>query len=78
MGKLGRGRYVFLDLGDNFTTGKVVRLNPHMITLQVYRGKRCFRPSYSRSTVHQVIPIDPSVAKALGPFSYPPDPHRLT
>ncbi|GMA62083.1 hypothetical protein NZD89_20330 [Alicyclobacillus fastidiosus] len=75
MGKKGAGlRYVFLDLGENFAAGKVIRNTPQMITLEVVRDKLRFRPAYSRDTVFKMIPINERIAKALGPFSYPPDP----
>ncbi|MDB5083576.1 MAG: hypothetical protein JWN30_462 [Bacilli bacterium] len=78
MAKRGTARYVFLDLGDNFTAGKMIRSNADMITLEVHRGKRCFRPAYSRATVHRMLSIDRSTAIALGRFAHPLDPTDLS
>ena len=74
MAKRSTGRYVFLDLGKHFSAGKLIRSHANFIQLEVYRGKRCFRPGYSWETVNLVLPIDRGIAKALGRFTYPPYP----
>lgn len=73
MGKhSGAGKYVLLDLGNYFAAGKIIRTNPYMLTLEVYRRNNQFHPGYNRDTIHKVIPIDQKMAQILGPFSYPP------
>lgn len=74
MAKKGvRGRYVFLDLGEYFAAGRVINKTPQMITLEVVRDRRKFRPGYRRDTIGRIITIDERMANVLGPFSYPPD-----
>lgn len=66
------GKYVLLDLGHYFAAGKLIRTNPYMLTLAVYRGNKPFFPGYSRDTIHKMIPINKKMAQILGRFSYPP------
>ncbi|WAH38754.1 hypothetical protein [Alicyclobacillus dauci] len=71
--KGARNRYVLLDLGDHFAAGRVIRNSPHMITLEVHTDKGRYRPGYSRDTINKMVTIDERTAKALAPFSYPPN-----
>lgn len=67
-------RYLLLDLGEHFAAGRVIRDTPKMITLEVVRDRRGFRPGYSMDTVRRIVSIDERTARVLGPFSYPHDP----
>lgn len=65
------GEYVLVDMGQFFAAGKLIKVNPYMVTLEVPRGEQSFRPSYSLSEIRQMIPINHAEAFVLGHFSYP-------